>query len=147
MIGNFGISKILLFHYKMGKFSSELHHYFSPDFSFPKLLSPPFLFFLNICKNKKNKNKTLESFSSVKPFYLSWRLYILVGMVHAIVRLWFFHIWLKVIIDLCYESFDHWNLLNHVILCDTKLLLSGAIVRRMVYEQYRGVLARSFHWW
>ena len=63
------------------------------------------------------------------------------------VRPWFFHIWLIVIIDLCYESFEHWNLLNHVILCDTKPLLSWAIIRRMVYEQYRGVLARSFHEW
>ena len=50
------------FNYRICKLSSELHHSFLPDFSFPICFYP--LFFLNICKNKKNETKTLESFSN-----------------------------------------------------------------------------------
>ena len=144
MIGNFGISKILLFHYEMGKFSSEWHHSFFLDLRPPNWF-PPFYFLKSLARARKIKKELQKALVVSSNFELSKWLYTLVGVVNATFRLWFFHIWLIVIIDLCYESFDHWNLLNHVILCDTKLLLSWTIVRRMVYEQYRGVLARSFH--
>ena len=94
----------------------------------------PLLSFITFTKTSKVKVKFHKVLVVSSHFNLSEWLYILVGMVHAIVRLWFFYIWLIVIIGLCNESFDHWNLLNHVILCDTKSLLSWAIVRTMVYE-------------
>ena len=94
----------------------------------------PLSTFLTFSRTRKIKRKIKKVLVLSSHFDLSGWLYILVGMVHAIVRLWFFYIWLIVIIDLCYESFDHCSLLNHVILCDTKPLMSWAIVRRLVYE-------------
>ena len=86
MIGNFGISKILLFHYKMAKFSSELHHSFFLDLPLPNSF-PPFYFLKNFARARKIKKELQKALVVSSNFELGKWLYILVGMVNATFRL------------------------------------------------------------